>query len=85
VATGSADAVAAFEMPEEMVDTVEETTERAVGWARAAGRTPDEAAVAAAVGQYVGPFAESVDAFLRGLGFRFGERLADAAVEGQQS
>jgi hypothetical protein len=48
---------------------------------RFAGRGRPGKRQTTAVGQYVGPFAESVAAFVHGLGFRFDERLTVADSE----
>lgn len=66
-----ADAVRVFDIPPEEAGATAETTELALAWAAAVGRTADADAVAAAVERYVGPFGEGVDAFVTALGFRF--------------
>jgi hypothetical protein len=66
------DAMRAFDLPPELAGSPEQTTRYAARWAESAGRTPDPAAIAAAVDRYVGPFGEGVTAFVEGLGFHFG-------------
>lgn len=66
-----ADAVRVFGMPSDVVASPVATVELATGWAAAAGRTSDAGLAAAAVERYVGPFGESVGAFVAALGFQF--------------